>query len=98
MAKTKKPIPDFFDDAGPDPVTAATGGHRGAKTGAAKKKAGFYLATELLDRFDRTFYQLKLEGAGIDNKSALLEAALAFALEDMEKGEKSAFRKRLAGS
>lgn len=96
MTKSKKSTPDFFDEGGPDPVAAATGGRKGA-AGASKKKAGFYLAADLLDRFDRTFYRLKLEGAGVVNKSALVEAALSFALEDMEKGEKSAFRKMIAG-
>ncbi|MFZ5563953.1 MAG: hypothetical protein ACOZBW_07850 [Thermodesulfobacteriota bacterium] len=96
MTRSKKSVPDFFSDEGPDPVTAATGGPK-VSGGAAKKKAGFYLAADLLDRFDRTFYRLKLEGAGIVNKSALVEAALSFALDDMEKGEKSAFRKLING-
>ena len=54
-----------------------------------KKKAGFYLSVELLDRFTRKFYELKLAGAAIENKSALLELALSFALDDLDRGSKS---------
>ena len=54
-----------------------------------KKKAGFYISVELLNRFDRKFYELKLAGAAIENKSALLELALAFALDDLDKGTRS---------
>jgi len=54
-----------------------------------KKKAGFYLSVELLDRFARKFYELKLAGAAIKNQSALLELALSFALDDLDKGIKS---------
>jgi hypothetical protein len=32
---------------------------------------------------------LKLAGAAIENKSALLELALSFALDDLDKGAKS---------
>ena len=54
-----------------------------------KKKAGFYISIELLNRFDRKFYELKLAGAAIENKSALLELALTFALDDLDKGTRS---------
>ncbi|MCK5205534.1 MAG: hypothetical protein KAR15_16745 [Desulfobacterales bacterium] len=54
-----------------------------------KKKAGFYVSVDLLDRFTRKFYELKLAGAAIENKSALLELALSFALDDLDKGAKS---------
>jgi len=54
-----------------------------------KKKAGFYLSVELLDRFARKFYELKLAGAAIKNQSALMELALSFALDDLDKGIKS---------
>lgn len=54
-----------------------------------KKKAGFYISVELLDRFARKFYELKLAGAAIENKSALLELALSFALDDLDRGSKS---------
>jgi len=54
-----------------------------------KKKAGFYLSTEILDRFTLKFYELKLGGVAIENKSALLELALSFALDDMDKGAES---------
>jgi hypothetical protein len=56
---------------------------------AKKKKAGFYLSTEVLDRFTRKFHELKLSGVSIENKSALLEIALSFALDDIDKGQKS---------
>ena len=59
-----------------------------------KKKAGFYISVELLNRFDRKFYELKLAGAAIENKSALLELALTFALDDLDKGAKSRVLKK----
>jgi hypothetical protein len=62
---------------------------------APKKKAGFYISAELLNRFNRKFYELKLAGAAIENKSALLELALAFALDDLDKGTKSRVLKNI---
>jgi hypothetical protein len=88
MARRTGDIPDFFEPPAMDPIRTATGG-KAARAPAAKKKAGFYLSVELLDRFDRKFYELKLAGAAVDNKSALLEAALSYALTDMERGEES---------
>lgn len=55
----------------------------------AKKKAGFYLSADIINRFNLKFYELKLAGAAIDNKSSLLELMLGFALDDMDKGEES---------
>ncbi len=66
--------------AGPKTLTGHT---------PVKKKAGFYVSVDLLDRFARKFYELKLAGAAIENKSALLELALLFALDDLDKGAKS---------
>jgi len=88
MARRTRDLPDFFEPPALDPIQAATGGQT-TRPAAAKKKAGFYLSVTLLDRFDRKFYELKLAGAAVDNKSALLEAALSYALEDMERGEES---------
>lgn len=62
---------------------------------AAKKKAGFYLSVELLNRFTHKFHELKLAGVAIDNKSTLLEAALGYALDDMDKGQKSQVLKKI---
>jgi hypothetical protein len=53
-----------------------------------KKKAGFYLSLTLLERFNRRYHQMKLDGVPIENKSALLEMALSFALDDLDKGER----------
>ena len=64
---------------------------------AAKKKAGFYLSVDLLNRFTHKFHELKLAGVAIDNKSTLLEAALGYALDDMDKGEQSQVLKKLGG-
>jgi hypothetical protein len=61
----------------------------GVSQAVHKKKAGFYISVELLNRFTHKFYELKLAGAAIENKSALLELALAFALDDLDKGIKS---------
>ena len=60
-----------------------------AGSAVAKKKAGFYLSADILNRFNLKFYELKLSGAPIDNKSNLLELMLGFALDDMDKGEQS---------
>ena len=108
MATGRKKLPDFFSDHGIDPVDAVTGKRKSqardknissakdVKTGmSAKKKAGFYLSMEIIERFNRMFYELKLAGVAVDNKSTLLELALAFALDDMDKGPKSQVLKRL---
>jgi len=100
MAENSKDDPDFFEDVSFDPVNSATGPDRTSKTqrsaaGPVKKKAGFYLSEDLLERFNRTFYQLKLKGVPIVNKSALVEAALNFALDDVDKGQRSEVLKNL---
>ena len=64
---------------------------------AVKKKAGFYLSVNLLNRFTLKFHELKLAGVAIENKSSLLEAALGFALDDMDKGEGSQVLKKIGG-
>jgi hypothetical protein len=84
--KAKKGL-ELFEDAVLDPVAVATGSHDVPP--ADKRKAGFYLPVALLERFDRKFYELKLSGADVANKSALLEAVLRFALEDMDRGSRS---------
>ena len=56
---------------------------------AAKKKAGFYLSVDILNRFTLKFHELKLAGVAIDNKSMLLELALCYALDDIDKGKQS---------
>jgi len=60
-----------------------------------KKKAGFYLSADILDRFTRKFHELKLAGVAVENKSALLEQALAYALDDLDKGTRSQVLKTL---
>ncbi len=92
MAARKNKPPDFFAD---DPVALATGPDKRQTPanrmgrGVKKKKAGFYISLDLLDRFSRKFYELKLAGCAIENKSALLERALSFALDDLDRGAKS---------
>ena len=100
MASGNNTTPDFFKEDGLDPVETATGYQQGSqedKVGpsAVKKKAGFYLPVDLLNRFNLRFYELKLAGVAIDNKSTLLEAALHFALDDMDKGENSQVLQKL---
>jgi hypothetical protein len=94
MATKRHHLPDLFEDHAPDPVEAATGGRRPGAGSEPKRKAGFYLSDELLGRFNTRYYELKLAGASVVNKSALLEAALAFALEDLERGANSTLLKR----
>ena len=99
MSPKEKNMPDFFEENPFDPVRAATGSLKSpskAKGPAvAKQKAGFYLTKDLLDRFNRKFYELKLEGVAIENKSALVELALKFTLDDIDRGSKSEIRKLL---
>ncbi len=109
MATGRNKLPDFFNEEGIDPVESATGKRqplsrrymthlpaKDAKTGmSAKKKAGFYLSKEILERFTLKFHELKLAGIPIDNKSTLLELALRFALDDLDKGGKSRVLQRL---
>ena len=51
--------------------------------------AEFYLSDDLLSRFNTRFYELKLASAPVENKPALLEEDLAFALEDLDRGADS---------
>ena len=108
MATGRKKLPDFFRDDGIDPVDAVAGKRKrrtrgkskssvkDVKTGmSTKKKAGFYLSVDILNRFTLKFHELKLAGVAIDNKSTLLEAALGFALDDMDKGERSQVLKKI---
>lgn len=78
--------PDIFDDNPVDPMTVAIRSPR-KKAPLPKKKAGFYISESLLDRFNRRFHQLKLDGVPIENKSALVEIALTLALDDLDKGD-----------
>lgn len=87
-ASEQKTSPDFFENHTIDPLTAATGA-RESQRPVPKKKAGFYLSEKLLARFNRRFHQMKLDGVAIENKSALMEIALAFALDDLDQGESS---------
>ena len=87
-ASEQKKSPDFFEEHELDPLATATG-NRKQKPPATKKKAGFYLTEALLDRFNRRFHQMKLDGMAVENKSALVEIALVYALDDLDKGESS---------
>ncbi len=81
----------------PDPEPFNTPGAQKSSTAASKKKAGFYLSVDVLHRFTLKFHELKLAGVAIDNKSTLLELALSFALDDMDKGKDSRVLQRLTG-
>ena len=93
MARDPKNPPDFFEPSPLDPMLSATGGGPPAAA-APKKKAGFYLSIDVLNRFERKFYELKLAGAPVGTKSALLEAALEFALDDLDRNPESRVLKR----
>lgn len=88
-ASDQKKSPDFFEEHDLDPLAAATGGKGHPPSSIRKKKAGFYLSEPLLERFNRRFHQMKLDGVTIENKSALVEIALRFALDDLDRGEES---------
>ena len=110
MTSNGDKTPEFYENHKFDPVLSAIGpGEKRQKVEAknssiegkegggraAKKKAGFYLSSALLDRFTRKFHELKLAGVTIENKSTLIEAALSFALDDIDKGEGSRVLKKL---
>ena len=92
-ASDKKTTPDFFNETRLDPVSVATG-RPVSKPAVPKRKAGFYFTETLLERFNRKFHQLKLDGVPIENKSALAEAALHFALDDLDRGDNSRLLER----
>jgi hypothetical protein len=110
-ASGTNPPPDFFEEHSLDPVRAAKGGaakgasakgataagkpEKGTVASVPKKKAGFYLSEALLSRFDRQFHQLKIDGVPVENKSALLELALEYALTDLDRAEESVLLRRL---
>jgi hypothetical protein len=92
MASEQNKYPDFFEDHNLDPLATATGSRAKRSAPKTKKKAGFYLSEDLLERFNHCFHRMKLEGASVENKSALLEKALSFALDDLDRGPKSKLR------
>lgn len=103
MAASNKDIPDLFSDTPLDPVESATGYQKPSFPApksigtAAKKKAGFYLSVDILQRFTLKFHELKLANLPIENKSTLLELALGYALDDMDKGQSSRVLQKLQG-
>lgn len=82
-------------EGGPSSSVNADAGHPISTT--PKKKAGFYLSVDILNRFTLKFHELKLAGVDVDNKSTLLELALCYALDDMDKGKQSRVLKKLLG-
>lgn len=88
-ASEQNKSPDFFEEHDLDPMTTATGRKTAAKKPIPKRKAGFYLSEPLLERFNRRYHQMKLDGVAIENKSALVEVALAYALNDLDRGQQS---------
>ena len=66
-----------------------------SKSAVPKKKAGFYFSEALLERFNRKFHRLKLDGVPVENKSMLAEMALGFALDDLDRGTASQLMKEL---
>ena len=92
MANKRTKSPDFFEENTIDPMAAATGSMRPGRShpndpaaGGAKQKAGFYLSRRVLERFNRKFYELKMRGSPVGNKSTLLEAAIDYALDDIDQ-------------
>lgn len=105
MATDKEHSIEFFDDCEFDPVSTAVGNtaseDRSNKTkdGGAilKKKAGFYLSVDLLNRFNRKFHELKLAGVAIDNKSTFIEILMTHALDDLDQGDGSRVQQLITG-
>ncbi len=101
MEANKNATPEFYDEDPFDPVSTAIGSNRilnkQKKKTVDKKKAGFYLSNQILDRFNRKFHELKLDGVNIENKSVLVEAAIKFTLDDIDKGDDSIVLNMLAG-
>ena len=101
MATRSNDIPDLFAENDVDPVESATGYRSPSQASrrtvgtAAKKKAGFYLSVDILQRFTLKFHELKLAGVAIDNKSTLLELALSYALDDLDQGSNSRVLQKL---
>ncbi len=97
MTPSKPTTEDFFDDPPVDPLETAIGGggSRPRKATTPKKKAGFYLPVDLLNRFNRTYHELILDGYAVDNKSALLEILLNDALDRLTRNGATALKTRL---
>jgi len=93
--ETATGYPQSSPQGKPAAASEAPGTAGPADETAVKKKAGFYLSVNLLNRFNLKFHELKLAGVAIDNKSTLLEAALGFALDDMDQGEGSRVLKKI---
>jgi len=79
----------------PDTGPLSASSQAKSNNSASKKKAGFYLSVDVLQRFTLKFHELKLAGMAIDNKSTLLEMALSYALDDMDKGNHSRVLRKL---
>jgi hypothetical protein len=77
----------------PGPLSTSPAGRPDSPS--SKKKAGFYLSVDVLQRFTLKFHELKLAGVAVDNKSTLLELALSYALDDMDKGSRSRVLRKL---
>jgi hypothetical protein len=105
MAEGKKRVPNLFDDA--DPVEAAMGqptpkihsdsieSQRHTPTEVIKKKVSYYFGIDTIEKFDDVYHTLKKEKVPIKNKSALMEALVNFALEDIRKYSGGKIYKRL---
>lgn len=91
----KKPEPTASNRSFASETSKSKAAMPGAGYATQKKKAGFYISADILERFTHKFYELKLAGVAIENKSTLLELALAFALDDMDKGTESRVLQRL---
>ena len=97
MTKKDKTKPAFFEEGAADPVALATGATPTSPEPSSnlKRKAGFYLSQGVLDRFNAKFYELKLAGVSVENKSGLLESVLEYALDDLDRGDASELMARI---
>jgi len=70
------------------------GGKKDAVT--EKKKTGYYLPVDMIETFDRIFYNLKLKGVRF-KKNDLAEAIFKYGLKDLERGDASQILTKMIG-
>ena len=60
-----------------------------------KKKAGYYFKPSNINRFEKAFLEIQLNGHWKGRQSEFMEAILEFGLVDLESGDQSEILKKL---